>query len=156
MADGAVRRGDVISGSVLAGLGIYIILESQRWDYTTPDGPGPGMFPMWYGVFMLALSVVLVVSTLASAHHQSPSAPINWAGIGNALAAWAAFAACIGLLKVLGFILSFALLTYFIAAWCYQRTARTALAAAIGCPLGFYLLFPLALNVSLPVGIFGF
>lgn len=156
MAASGFKRGDVISGAVLAGLGLYIIVESRRWDYTTADGPGPGMFPMWYGIVMLALSLVLVISSLASARSQAPGKPIDWSEVGNALAAWAAFAACIGLLKVLGFMLSFALLTWFIATWCYRRSARTALAAAIGCPLGFYLVFPLALNVSLPVGLLGF
>ena len=156
MAISGYRRGDVISGAVLAGLGLYIIVESRRWDYTSADGPGPGMFPMWYGVLMLALSVMLVVSSLAASRKQSPGKPIDWGEVGNAFTAWAAFAACIGLLKVLGFFLSFALLTYFVAAYSYRRPARSALAAAIGCPLGFYLLFPLALGVSLPVGVLGF
>jgi hypothetical protein len=31
-----------------------------------------------------------------------------------------------------------------------------ALAVAVGCAVAFYLLFPLALNVALPTGIFGF
>jgi hypothetical protein len=60
------------------------------------------------------------------------------------------------LLKPLGFLLSFALLTLFVVAVMYGRPLKTALAAAVGNAVGFYLLFVLALDISLPVGPLGF
>ena len=158
MAEPQGRRADIASGAVLAGLGIYIILESRHWSYTSPDGPGPGMFPMWYGIAMLLLSLVLMVSAAMRTLQSSKSAgkPVNRREIGNAMGAWAAFSLCIGLLKPLGFVLSFGLLTFFIAAFSYRRPLRTALAAAVGLSLIFYLLFPVALDVQLPVGFLGF
>ena len=51
-----LARGDVVSGAVLAGLGVFIVLEARRWEYLAPDGPGPGFFPMWYGIALIALS----------------------------------------------------------------------------------------------------
>lgn len=136
------RPGDIASGAVLAGLGLYIIVESRRWEYATPDGPGPGMFPMWYGIIMLLLSLALVVSALM--RKGAPGQPVNWGEVRSALTAWAAFALCLGLLKVLGFVISFTLFTYFIVSYCYRRPKRTAALTAAGCSLGFYLLFPLA------------
>ena len=47
---GRLARGDVASGVVLAGLGFYIVVQAWRWEYLGPDGPGPGFFPLWYGV----------------------------------------------------------------------------------------------------------
>jgi hypothetical protein len=38
----------------------------------------------------------------------------------------------------------------------YRRPLPSAFAVAVGSALVFYVLFPLALNVSLPVGVFGF
>jgi hypothetical protein len=37
----------------------------------------------------------------------------------------------------------------------YRRPLKMAFAVAAGTALGFYLIFPLALNVSLPVGVLG-
>ena len=58
--------------------------------------------------------------------------------------------------KPLGFVVSFALLTFFIAAVMYRRPVRIAATIAVASAAGFYLVFPLALGVSLPVGMLGF
>ena len=60
------------------------------------------------------------------------------------------------LLKVLGFAISFALFTFFVVAHLYRQPVKTALLISIGSSLGFYLVFALALNVSLPTGLLGF
>jgi putative tricarboxylic transport membrane protein len=146
-------KGDVVSGTVLAALGGYIVYEARGWDYLGADGPGPGFFPTWYGIAMIALSLLLVVDGVRAA---AAAKPAPWREIGHALAVWAAFAASIALLKLLGFLLAFGLLTLFIVAVVYRRPLAAALAVAAGGALGFYLVFPLALNVALPVGVFGF
>ena len=61
-----------------------------------------------------------------------------------------------GLLKVLGFLLAFALFTLFLVAVMYRRPMLSALVFAAGAAVGFYLLFPVALNVELPKGVLGF
>lgn len=151
-----INRGDVISGAVLAGLGAYIIVESRQWDYISIEGPGPGFFPMWYGIVMVALSLLLIVTSFAGDSGIARRKVINWGEIGNALLTWLAFVICVGLLNVLGFLLAFALLTFFIVAVMYRRPLKAALMTAVACAAGFYLVFPLALNVSLPVGRLGF
>lgn len=153
MEESWFRRGDVVSGAVLAGLGIYIVTEARGWDYFTAEGPGPGFFPMWYGIAMIALALALVITTLRRA---ADAKQLNWREVGNALMTWAAFTACVALLKVLGFLLAFGLLTLFVVAVMYRRPLPVALAVAAGNMAGFYILFPLALNLELPVGIFGF
>jgi putative tricarboxylic transport membrane protein len=150
-----LKTGDIVSGAALAGLGIFIIFEARRWEYLGPDGPGPGFFPLWYGIALVALSVLLVGMSLAQ-RAREPGGAVNWREVGRALAAWAGLAACVGLLKVLGFLLAFGLFTFFLVAVMYRRTLATAAAVSLGMALGFYLLFPVALNVALPVGRLGF
>jgi putative tricarboxylic transport membrane protein len=152
---GTARTGDIVSAAVLAGLGGYIILEARGWEYLGPDGPGPGFFPIWYGVCMVALGLLLVVTSLKSGA-SAPGTPVDWREIGRALAAWAGLALCVGLLKILGFLLAFGVFTFFLVSVMYRRPLGTALVVAVGIPAAFYLLFPLALNVALPVGRFGF
>lgn len=103
---------------------------------------------------MLALSLLLVGTSFRPAGGSGK--PVEWREVGRALLTWAVFAVCIGLLKVLGFLLAFGLLTFFVVAVMYRRPLTTALAVAAGAAAGFYLVFPLALNVVLPVGKLGF
>jgi putative tricarboxylic transport membrane protein len=142
-----------VSGAVLAGLGVYIIVEARGWEYLGPDGPGPGFFPLWYGIALVALSLLLVASSFGG---MAAGKPVDWREVGRALTAWAGLAACAGLLKVLGFLLAFGLFTFFLVAVMYRRPVGTAAAVSVGIALVFYLLFPVALNVALPVGKLGF
>ena len=149
------RRGDIVSGAALAGLGIFIIVEARGWEYLGSDGPGPGFFPLWYGIAMIALSALMIATSLAKGA-AAPGKPVNWGEVGNAMLAWAGLALCVGLLKILGFLLAFGLFTFFLVAVMYRRPLGTALLVSAGMSAGFYLLFPLALNVALPVGRLGF
>ena len=154
MQDRTRNTGDLWSGLALAALGVYIIVQALQWDYATPEGPGPGFFPLWYGIAMLALSAVLVASELR--RRAARGAPIDWNPLGRALSTWLALAASVALLKPLGFVISFALLTYFIVAVMYRRPLKTAALVAAASSGGFFLVFQLALDVSLPVGVLGF
>jgi putative tricarboxylic transport membrane protein len=137
-----LRSPDFWSGLALAALGGYIVYAARGWEYLGPDGPGPGFFPLWYGVAMLVLSLALVFS--------SQSAKVDWKGAGRVLAAWGAFAVSVVLLKLAGFLIGFAALTFFIVAVMYRRPPVVAALVAGGTAAGFYLIFPLALGVQLP------
>lgn len=146
-------KGDVVSGAVLAALGVYIVSEAWRWDYSTAEGPGPGFFPLWYGIAMVVLSLVLAVRSGLSV---TAGKPVDWAGIGRALMVWAVFAVCVALMKPLGFLVALALLTLFVVTVMYGQSLKVALAVAVGNAAGFYLIFGLALQLSLPAGLLGF
>lgn len=147
-------KGDVMSGAVLAALGVYIISEARQWNYVGPEGPGPGFFPLWYGIAMVVLSLWLVI--ISAVRPVARGAKVDWNGVGRAMLVWAVFALCTALLKLLGFLTVLALLTLFIVAVMYGKSLKIACAAAAGNALGFYLVFSLALNVGLPVGPLGF
>lgn len=147
-------RGDVISGGVLAALGAFIVIEARRWEYMGVDGPGPGFFPLWYGITMVVLSVALIGSSLLG--KAEAGGRLDWREVGNALMAWAALVVCIALFGVLGFLTSFALFTLVVVGAIYRKSWFTALVAAAGCAASFYLVFPVMLGVSLPAGVLGF
>jgi putative tricarboxylic transport membrane protein len=148
-------NGDVVSGGVLAGLGVFVVIEARHWDYLAPDGPGPGFFPLWYGLALIVLSLVLTIGALRR-RAAGTSQRIAWGEVGRALAAWIALTVSIALLKLLGFVVSFALLTFVIVSVMYRRPLAFGLAAGVASAAAFYAIFPLALNVELPVGLFGF
>ena len=143
---------DFYSGLALAALATYIIVLARQWEYLGPDGPGPGFFPLWYGIAMAALSGVLVISSV----WRERGTGVEWKKIGRALAVWFALAVSIAALKPLGFVVSLAALTFFIAAVMYRRPPALAAALAVANAAAFYVLFALALGVPLPAGVFGF
>jgi putative tricarboxylic transport membrane protein len=147
--------GDVISGGLLAGLGVFIVTQARNWTYSAPDGPGPGFFPIWYGIAIIALSLVLVVRSLLHPTREG-SEPVDRVGLMRALGTWLAFAAAVALMKPLGFIISFALLAFFIVAVVFRRPLVVAGATALAAAATFYVTFPLALGVALPIGPLGF
>ena len=168
-----LRDGDVWSGAALAALGIYILVQASAWDYFSLDGPGPGFFPFWYGAAMTTLALVLIISKVRKSNAgQEPQQGIqpetqtgtpqdkppllDWTTTGRALGTWAAFALAVVLMAPLGFVLSFALLTFFIVAWVFRRSLLTAGITAVVTALAFHLAFPVALGVDLPTGFFGF
>jgi len=148
-----VRNGEVISGAVLAALGSYIFVQSRAYDYYTADGPGPGFFPTWYGVAMVVLSLALIIT---SARRGGEGRPLDWRGISRALLTWAAFAASVALMGTLGFVVSFALLTFCVVTLVFKRSLLTAGLTAVGAALAFHVVFPVILEVQLPTGLLGF
>ena len=154
MAQSRQMQGDVVSGAVLAALGAYIVSEAWQWNYSSPEGPGPGFFPMWYGMLMMVLSLMLVVRAVLQP--GAAKKPVDWHGVGRALTVWAVFTASIALMKLLGFLIAFGLLTLFVVAVVYGRPLKVAIAAAAGNMAGFYLVFTLALQLNLPAGPLGF
>ena len=152
------RNGEVLSAAVLAALGVYIFMEARTWVYYNDDGPGPAFFPVWYGIAMVVLSLVLIATTVAKELKDTTpsSAETDWVGIRRALITWAAFAICALLMHWLGFMIAFALLSFFIITYVFRQPPVMAGVAAVVMALGFYLLFPLALSAALPTGVFGF
>ena len=136
------RSGDFWSGLALAALGGTIVYQALGWEYLGQDGPGPGFFPLWYGIAMLVLSLFLVV--------KGKGESVSWKGAGRAFAMWAAFAVSVAFLKLAGFLICFAALTYFMVAVMYRRPRVVAAIVAVSVAAGFYLVFPLALGVQLP------
>jgi len=139
-------RADFWSGLALGGLGVYIIAQAWRWEYLGNDGPGPGFFPLWYGIAMAGLSLALVISSVRSSDGET----IDWTGARRAFATWGALAVAVALLKVVGFLISFGALTFFIAGVMYQRRLWVAALAGVLAAAAFYAVFPLALGVKLP------
>jgi putative tricarboxylic transport membrane protein len=149
-----LRNGDVVAGVVLAGLGTYIVIQASIWPYYGFDGPGPGFFPLWYGVLMIGLSLALIVSTALKPKPEEKKRDLI--GTRRAMMVWVAFAACIAAMGFLGFNISFALFTIFVVTYVFQRPLMTAALTGIGTSLAFYVTFSTLLGVQLPTGWLGF
>jgi putative tricarboxylic transport membrane protein len=153
-----IRNSDAVAGALLAALGLFIIGEALKWEIVGVDGPGPGFFPLGYGSVILVLSLALAANSLLRATEpmREASGTGDRAGLWAALLTWLAFTGAVALMPALGFVISFALLTFVLVWRIFHQSPRKAALTALGCALGFYLVFPLALGVGLPVGWLGF
>ena len=119
-------------------------------------GPGPGFFPLWIGIGLIAFAACLAIASFVSSWNVSKVEAQPWSAAGRVMAGWLAMLVAVALLGKLGFALSFILLTIFFIAVLERRRVLLALGVAIGLAVTFQLLFVLALDVSLPKGFWGF
>ena len=140
------RSADFGSGLALGGLGAYIIVVASGWEYLGQDGPGPGFFPLWYGILMVVLSAMLALASFSRKDDET----IDWSGARSAFTTWAAFTVMVAVLKLVGFAIAFAALTFFIVLVMYRKPLKVAAVTAIAISAAFYAIFPLALGVQLP------
>ncbi|BCJ89645.1 hypothetical protein IZ6_03800 [Terrihabitans soli] len=143
--------GDVISGALLAALGAYITLASDQWTIMAHDGPGPGFFPLIYGVILLVGSLALVLMGLFKGPAPREE-PLDWAGIRKALGIWLVFALMIPVMKYFGFLIALAILIFFFLRAIYPWRLVPSIIASVLTPIGFFIIFPTLLHVELPVG----
>jgi len=152
----SIDRSEVVASALIIVLGLFVIHEARAWEYMTPDGPGPGFFPLWIGIAMVALSALYLASHVFDVTRGQPVHRTNWAGTPLVVAGWAAFMAVVALIKPLGFIAALVLLTLIYVRVIYRRSYRAALFTAAGSAFGFWLLFVKLLGMRLPAGPWGF
>ncbi len=149
-----LRNGDVVSGALLAALGLYIVTQASAWNYYSPDGPGPGFFPTWYGLLMIGLALALIITTAMKPKPQKGRR--DWVGTKRALVTWLAFAVCIAAMGIVGFNIAFTAYTFFLVAFTFRRSLTAAALTAVGVTAAFHVTFPVLLSVQLPTGWLGF
>jgi len=149
-------KGNLISGACLAAFGLYVISVAAKLPYVSEVGPGPGFFPLWLGIGLMIFASYLMLSSVLALKKESPSDSSPWQASGRALAGWFGLMVAIALLGWIGFSVSFVFLTMFLIVALDRRPLLLSAGVAIGLAVGFHFLFVMALDVSLPVGRWGF
>lgn len=150
-------KSDLFTTVALAGFGSFVIFEARGLPYVSEFGPGPGFFPLWIGIGIVALALVLFLGGFFGGSGDTDETKRTpGVEIARALGAWAAFVAAIALVSLLGFGISFGLLTAFLILVLDRRSPWVACGVALALALGFHLVFAVALGVGLPVGPLGF
>ena len=148
--------GNLVSGACLVAFGIYVISVAAKLPYIADVGPGPGFFPLWLGIGLVLFAAYLMFGSVISSAAKAKSESHSWKGSGRALAGWCAMMVAIALLGSIGFSLSFVILAIFLIVALDRRPALLAVGVSIGLAAAFYLIFVVALDVSLPKAIWGF
>ena len=150
------EKKELLSGICLGSFGVYVAFEALKLPYVSEFGPGPGFFPLWIGIGLTLLSLLLIVANLFASTAVENSESQSGTAVGRALVGWSGLMLAIGLLHWLGFGLSLALLAAFLILALERRSPWVAISVAFGLALGFHAIFVLALGLSLPAGPWGF
>lgn len=145
---------DVLPGLALAGLGGYVAWRALGWELLTEDGPGPGFFPLGYGVLMLALSALLVLRAVV--RPQASGETELSGGHLRPLGTWVAFAGAAFLMQWIGFVAGFAILAAFIVVFVFGKSPARGAVVGLASAGGFWLVFEGLMGVGLPAGPWGF
>lgn len=56
-----MKKGELIIGLIMAGIGIWIIIDSYNMGLQTVSNPGPGFFPFVLGVLLFILALPICI-----------------------------------------------------------------------------------------------
>lgn len=147
----SLRNGRIAVGALGLLCSIVYLFEGRNLRFGTMDEPGPGVFPLIVGLLFSLVSLAVVVQAWRMDDDEGTNFP-KGAERRRLIVVFLAFLAYVGLLTVLGFILSTAL---FVAFYC-RTVGRVSWVASIGAGVGVsvsvWLVFGFLLEVRLPMG----
>ena len=157
-----MKRANQITGIVLLILSGYVIMASMQMPLLQITGrtsfaPSTGFLPMWLGVLMAILSVLLIVNaTLREDDSHRESVFPRGKALAAVLLFLAGLAAYIALLEVLGYLSATVLLTAFLLRFVMQAGWLRTLLVSVSASIVLFVIFQVLLHVQLPKNMFGF
>jgi putative tricarboxylic transport membrane protein len=152
-----MKKADQRTGIVLLIFSGSVIEESWKMPQRGTFGPGMGFFPLWLGVLLAILSILLIVNAWQRAEDPTKKAifPGRQALV-TILVVLAAMAAYIALLEVLGFLVTTMLLNTFLMRIVMRESWKMTVPVALIISIVLYLIFQVLLEVNLPENMYGF
>src|SRR5574341_925200 len=145
------RRDGLAALVVLLGAGV-VVREAAKLPFGVVRHPGPGFVPLWIGVGLGALSIVLGAQALRARGTDARAGRTEggqWRRVAGLLVALAVYVLA---LSSLGYPISTFLLVLFMLRPLLRRRPVAALGLAAFAAGGSYLLFGVWLKVPLPPG----
>ena len=152
-----MKKGDIVYSLIGMGLSLWLIIESQKFEYASKFGTGPGFFPFWLGVVLAAFSLFrffLCFREHYSAEELKPRLPglRSLGRLGLIMVIMAGFTL---LMNSLGFTLTVFL---FVSAILFALEGDSILKSVfygVMFSAGVFLIFQYWLEVDLPRGLLG-
>ncbi len=152
-----MKKVDQITAIVLFLFSAFVIEESLKMSLFAEFAPDYGFFPFWLGVLMAILSIMLFVDAWRRAVALDTDAPFpGRQAFINVLIILSSLGVYAFLMEIAGYILDTLLLVVLLLGVVERERWQTTLFAAVLITAGLYLIFQVALGISLPKGVFGF
>jgi putative tricarboxylic transport membrane protein len=142
-----------VAAIIVIGTGLAVIVASRSFVYSDDLGPGPGFLPLWIGI---ALGTVGLVMLLTAPTHDDPDRLPSPGALAKALVLIVAMLAAGVSMNAVGFVTATFIFTAIVLPTLgMRRPLWVALAAGCGTFAIFYL-FNELLHETLPTGPLGF
>ena len=146
----------LVAWTILLAFGGFVVYESLQLNYSGLDfGPGPGFFPFWLGVLVIAVSLWEVTRTFP---HLAERVPADFfpgrAGIRRLLALIGALVAALLCMGTVGYSLTMLGFCVFLLRVLAGQAWWVTLALSLAASFGTFHVFR-SLQVYLPVGFLG-
>jgi putative tricarboxylic transport membrane protein len=152
-----MKRAETAAATIFMLLGVLVIKSSTALIYMTDIGPGPGFFPLWLGILLIFLGLILVVQNVISMRkNDQKTSEIEeplWPGVAGATRVGIVIFALLAvsfLITRIGFILSIFILISSLLYTLGKQKISTTLIVAFSGSFGVYFLFTKFLYVELP------
>ena len=153
-----MNQGNRVFSIICLGLSSWLIFESMKYKYIVKYTPGPGFFPFWLGVVLLAFSVALLIETFRNKGDQKRNAPrlpprhsLYRVGLITFFTAGLSL-----LMTSLGFVLSVSLFVTLVLCLLERVTIVKGVVTGLIMSLCVYLIFEYWMEIGLPSGFIGF
>lgn len=149
-----MEKRDIASSLFLLALGIFFVSGSFAHSIWSRYGPGPGFFPLLFGIVLALLSVLLFVDRTRRVHKERDKTGSDAQRFVNShkIAAYLFCCGCVYLaMRPLGFLITVFLFLVVTLPLAGQKSFSAGLAVAAVASVSIFLLF-LGLNVPLPFG----
>ena len=151
-----MKRADQVGGLVLLVFAVwYSAVALKYYPYWRETGPGSGFLPVWLGIAMGVLALLLLVGAMRRAGSGAPWLP-EGEGLRKLLVVLGAVALLVATLNIVGMILGTALFLVGILRFLERYSWSHSLGIAAATAAANYLVFTYWLRVPFPVSILGF
>jgi putative tricarboxylic transport membrane protein len=143
-------KGSVIQSFLWLGLGILVLILSQKYNMGTLREPGPGALPFGLGLVISLLSLILLITALRKGQIDKP--PVFGKQASKVVAAIAFLVIDTLFLESLGYLIAIFILIVVIMLIMKPRQWISALVLGSISSVSTYVIFDTWLKVSLPKG----
>ena len=150
-----MHRADRFIGILFLIFGGYLVFRSREFPYWQDFGPGPGYFPFWLGMIMVALSAYLLVRVFFFSQEKEEKDIGLQRGILYPLTVLLIMFVCFFLMQYLGFVVP--VLLFILILMEFLEKGKRKLHVGITILTGFILYFVFAywMGIPFPTGILG-
>ncbi len=152
-----MKNADQWSGLVLLLISGLICWGSLLLPYGSIHNPGPGLYPLWLGILLGAMSVALFLKSVRQRGRQKSlrdilAEKVRWDKVLFVLIALALYGY---LMTVLGFLIVTIFLMVFLLRFIEPHPWRSVIAWSLIGSFGSYLIFEIWMKLRLPRGFWG-
>jgi putative tricarboxylic transport membrane protein len=152
-----MKKADQWSGLALSILAAGMIWAALGLPYGNVHNPGPGFFPFWLGVILVAMAIALFVQTTRGKESERTlrdilEEDVRWGKVLLVLAALVLYAF---LMDYIGFLIVTFLLMILLLRFIEPQPWKIVIGWALAGSVGSYLIFEVWMKLRLPKGFLG-